>query len=143
MAYLWMNIYPVSAMLHEYIWVLISDEGFRPKHELLLWLWRRSWDFECLQSVWLAHCIDINHFNSPLLSNHFCVFRFNFSVIVIDIFVAFSRIRQRKVLRNVIIPWTQSRKIHQPKKQRSKAFEVSFSPECNPELQTIFFFLGT
>ena len=39
-----------------YIRILSSDEGCTPKHELVPWLWRRSWDSEGFQSDWLSLC---------------------------------------------------------------------------------------
>ena len=33
-----MNIYPLSALLHEYILILSSGEGFKPKYKLMPWL---------------------------------------------------------------------------------------------------------
>ena len=51
-----MNIHPMSALLREYILILCSDKGFKPKHELVLWLWRRSWDWKDFQSDWLSLC---------------------------------------------------------------------------------------
>ena len=81
MAYLWMNIYPVSAMLHEYIWILSCDECFMPKHILVPWLWRRSWDWKGFQSNmyinWLVlNCILFLHNSWNFLkSNGFYFFK--------------------------------------------------------------------
>ena len=36
------------------IYIFISDEGFTPKHELVSWLWRSSWDWEGFQSDWIT-----------------------------------------------------------------------------------------
>ena len=40
----------MSATLHDYVYDS-SDEGFKPKHELLPWPWRRTWDWKGFQAI--------------------------------------------------------------------------------------------
>ena len=38
------------------IWILSSDGGLKLKHELVPWMWSRSWDWKGFQSDWLSLC---------------------------------------------------------------------------------------